>query len=95
MKQIQVSDKCADRIERYRDHKVGIYEGEMEGILETLHGLNNMLCYAKDSKEVAQFADEIARGIDKVLDYFDLVKLLVYECDFKEQGTVEVKPMED
>ena len=94
MKQITVSDKAAKLIEHLRDSKIGTFEGELEGLLDALHGLNLMICYSKDSEEVAQFANEIHQAEDQILSYYHLMKLLVYECDAREDGRVEVKTME-
>lgn len=95
MKEIRLSDSCVERIESIRDYKIGTYEGELEGILEVLSGLNDLIVYAKDSKEVAQFVNDAHRAIDKVLDYYQLLKLIVYESDIHEDGEVTVNVSED
>lgn len=93
MKQITVSDQAASYIEKLRDHELSQFPGELERILDALSGLNNMLCYAKDSDEVAQFANEIHLAEDQILMHYDLLKSIYYEGDYKE-SKVMVEQME-
>lgn len=95
MKQITVSDQAASQIEKLRDNKLRSYEGELERILDALSGLNNMMCFSKDSEDVAQFANDIHLAEDQILMYYDLLKNLVQVCDFREDGKVQVTQMED
>ena len=90
MKQIKVSDKAAAMIEQLRDSSIGTMEGEYEGLLEAISGLNNLISAGRDSEEVAFYANDAQRALDKILDYFDLLKVLHYECDPLEDGEVKV-----
>ena len=93
MKQIKVSDKAAAMIEQLRDSSIGTMEGEYEGLLEAISGLNNLISAGRDSEEVAFYANAAQRALDKILDYFDLLKVN-YECDPLEDGEVKVTQAE-
>ena len=90
MKEIKVSDKAAAQIESLRDTAIGSMEGEYEKILDSLSGLNNIICGGRDSEEVAFYANDAQRAMDVIMDYFGLLKLLYYENDMMTDGKVEV-----
>ena len=90
MEQIQVSDKAAAQIKSLRDSAIGSMEGEYEKILDSLSGLNNIICAGRDSEEVAFYANDAQRAMDVIMDYFNLLKVLYYEHDTMTDGKVEV-----
>lgn len=90
MKQIKVSDKAAAMIEQFRDSSIGSMEGEYEKILDSLSGLNNVICAGRDSEEVAFYANDAQRAMDVIMDYFNLLKVLYYENDVMTDGEVKV-----
>ena len=67
------------------------YNGELEGILEVLSDLNNMISFSRESREVALFVDGLQRAQDKVLDYFGLLKQLSYDYDLQDFGSLTVE----
>ena len=95
MKEIKVSDTCAQIIEDLRKNDNANYNGELEGILDVLSSLNSMVCFARESREVAFFVDGLQRAQDKVLDYFGLLKQLSYDYDIKDFGKLTVDSEED
>ena len=90
MKEIKVSDKAAAVIESLRDTAIGSMEGEYEKILDSLSGLNNIICGGRDSEEVAFYANDAQRAMDVIMDYFGLLKLIYYENDQMTDGEVKV-----
>ena len=62
MKEIRVSDTCAQVIEDLRKNDNANYNGELEGILEVLSDLNNMISFSRESREVAFFVDGLQRA---------------------------------
>jgi hypothetical protein len=93
MKQINVSNECAKHIESLRDAKLNSYEGELENCLEVIKGLNGLIDMGRDSADMAKFADDAQRAIGLTIDYYTIIHLLRYECDFKEDGRVMVSQM--
>ena len=91
MKEIRVSDTCAQVIEDLRKNGNANYNGELEGILEVLSDLNNMISFSRESREVAFFVDGLQRAQDKVLDYFGLLKQLSYDYDLQDFGSLTVE----
>ena len=91
MKEIRVSDTCAQVIEDLRKNDNANYNGELEEILDVLSDLNNMICFARESKEVGFFVDGLQRAQDKVLDYFGLLKQLSYDYDLQDFGSLTVE----
>ena len=91
MKEIKVSDTCAQAIEDLRKNGNANYNGELEGILDVLSDLNNMICFARESKEVGFFVDGLQRAQDKVLEYYGLLKQLTYDIDIQEFGSLTVE----
>jgi hypothetical protein len=91
MKEIRVSDTCAQVIEDLRKNDNANYNGELEGILEVLSDLNNMISFSRESREVAFFVDGLQRAQDKVLDYFGLLKQLSYDYDLQDFGSLTVE----
>ena len=81
MNQITIGDRAASMIERLRDSSIGTMEGEYEGLLEAISGLNSILCAGMGCEKVAFYANDAQRALDKILDYFDLLKLLHYKFD--------------
>ena len=90
MRQIKVSDKAAAQIESLRDSAIGNMEGDYEKILDSISGLNNIICAGRDSEEVAFYANDAHRAMDVIMDYFNLLKVLYYENDMMTDGKVEV-----
>ena len=90
MKEIKVSDKAAAVLESLRDTAIGSMEGEYEKILDSLSGLNNVICAGRDSEEVAFYANDAQRAMDVIMDYFGLLKLIYYENDQMTDGEVKV-----
>lgn len=90
MKQIKVSDEAAAVIESLRDTAIGSMEGEYEKILDSLSGLNNIICAGRDSEEVAFYANDAQRAMNVIMDYFGLLKLIYYENDQMTDGEVKV-----
>ena len=91
MKEIRVSDTCAQVIEDLRKNDNANYNGELEGILEVLSDLNNMISFSRESREVAFFVDGLQRAQDKVLDYYGLLKQLSYDYDLQDFGSLTVE----
>ena len=91
MKEIKVSDACAQAIEDLRKYGQMNYNGELEGILDVLSDLNNMICFARESKEVGFFVDGLQRAQDKVLEYYGLLKQLTYDIDIQKFGSLTVE----
>ena len=67
------------------------YNGELEGILDVLSDLNNMICFARESKEVGFFVDGLQMAQDKVLEYYGLLKQLTYDIDIQKFGSLTVE----
>lgn len=91
MKEIRVSETCAQVIEDLRKNNSANYHGELEGILEVLGDLNNMISFSRESREVAFFVDGLQRAQDKVLDYYGLLKQLTYDYDIQDIGSLTVE----
>ena len=91
MKEIRVSDICAQVIEDLRKNDNANYNGELEGILDVLSDLNSMVCFARESREVAFFVDGLQRAQDKVLEYYGLLKQLSYDYDLQDFGSLTVE----
>lgn len=91
MKEIRVSDTCAQVIEDLRKNDYANYNGELEGILDVLSDLNNMICFARESLEMSFFVDGLQRAQDEVLEYFGLLKQLAYDHDSKGFGSLTVE----
>lgn len=90
MKEIRVSDTCAQAIEDLRKYGQVNYNGDCEKILDSLSGLNNIICAGRDSEEVAFYANDAQRAMDVIMDYYNLLKLLSYENDMMTDGKVVV-----
>lgn len=95
MKTIQVNERAFKVIEGLRNDNIGSFEGEMENFLDTLSGLNDIICVGRDSEEVAQHADAAQRAQDIILQYYHFLQNLRYENDVMELGKVNVTQMAD
>ena len=91
MKEIKVSDTCAQAVENLRKFGNLNYHSELEGILDVLSDLNSMICFARESREVAFFVDGLQRAQDKVLEYYGLLKQLTYDYDIQDIGSLTVE----
>lgn len=91
MKEIKVSDTCAQAIEDLRKNDNANYYGELEGILDVLSNLNDLVVFARESREVAFFVDGLQRAQDKVLEYYGLLKQLTYDIDIQKFGSLTVE----
>lgn len=74
--QVQVSEECAKEIERIREGKN--YESEMEYLLEIISGLNDFLLFTREEPGAADFSKDIHHAIDKLMDYFKLLRSIKY-----------------
>lgn len=91
MKEIKVLDTCAQIVQDLRKNDYNGYYCDLEGILDVVSDLNNMICFARESKEVGFFVDGLQRAQDKVLEYYGLLKQLTYDFDIQKFGSLTVE----
>lgn len=94
MKEVKVSDECARMIEWYRRDDWEGFRYECEDILDALDGLNQIINAGRDSAEVARYANDAHIAIDRLLQYYKLMKTLAYEHDDRRDGEVQVTQAE-
>lgn len=93
MKEIKVSDECANMIEAYKDTMS--IQAECEYILDALYDLNYMLNAGKDVPEVGTHANSIHKAMDMLLNHYKCVKTLAYsDKDHRRDGEVQVTQAE-
>ena len=92
---IKVSDTCAQIVQDLRKNDCNGYYCDLEGILDVVSNLNNMICFSRESREVGFFVDGLQRAQDKVLEYYGLIKQLSYDYDIKGFGKLTVDSEED